>query len=114
MPFHNYAGPGTNVEKQVYSNKRPTTFIDKAALAHDIEYLSTNNETLADIHMIENLIKHDPIKGTIASIPVGLAFLVKDLAHIKLSDKSKRTAKQKELKEYVVRKNYLEDNYFKF
>jgi len=67
---------------------------------------------MADIHMIQNLIKHDPIKGTIASIPVGLAFLVKDLAGIKLSDKKARTQKQKQLRAYVTQKHFLEDDYF--
>jgi hypothetical protein len=55
LPYHNYAGPGTNTIKNILEGKIPTTYIDRAALIHDIEYIKPNNQDVADNNMIANM-----------------------------------------------------------
>lgn len=38
LPFHKYAGPGTKVFTNILSNVKPTTYLDRLALLHDIDY----------------------------------------------------------------------------
>lgn len=56
MPFHNYAGPGTDVYLQLLKNKKPVTALDEASLIHDIEYFDPNiTLRQADNNMVRNL-----------------------------------------------------------
>jgi len=86
LPFHKYAGPGTHIRKNIENNVKPTTFLDKAALVHDIEYLKPNQEFKADLNLIKNTFK----KGKIKSIPIlpqlTSIMLLKNLLGLKLSN----------------------------
>jgi hypothetical protein len=39
---------------------KPVSYIDKAALVHDIEYMKPNNKMSADLNMYKNLMKQAP------------------------------------------------------
>ncbi len=60
LPGHNYAGPGTHTITRMLKGDLPTTYIDKAALVHDIEYMKPNNKMKADLNMYKNLMKQAP------------------------------------------------------
>lgn len=70
LPYHNYAGPGTDIEGNILRNKLPVNALDTAALIHDIEYLALPYE-LADINFRDNL-------NSILDPLVKLSFAIKD------------------------------------
>lgn len=77
LPFHNFAGPGTHIMERVLAHQQPTTFLDRAALIHDVEYLA-GDQFHADNNMWLNLIRHNPLALPIANA-VRLGFLLKDV-----------------------------------
>lgn len=85
MPFHNYAGPGTDVIRRVRAGIRPTTFLDAAALIHDIEYLFYHDQSIPDQTFYLNVSRY----SLAVALTAKLAFKVKDLYgyHFKLQPK---------------------------
>lgn len=100
LPYHNYAGPGTNTIKNLLNNVQPTTYIDRAALIHDIEYIKPGNQLKADRNMITNMDKAfllgKPIHQIIAKV-----FIAKNIigynppTDIQLYEAAKAYVKQK-------------------
>lgn len=43
------------------NNDQPVSYIDQAALIHDIEYLKTANRAKADLNMFANLFRAQPL-----------------------------------------------------
>ena len=64
LPGHNFAGPGTDVEKQLREGKYPVNYLDWASLLHDIDYGSHKSTKDADSEFIERLEQDDTITGT--------------------------------------------------
>lgn len=75
LPHHNYAGPGTNVSAKLDLGILPTTYLDAAALIHDVEYSFYPNQKLADANMLKNLSEWSGVTQLITKI----AFTVKDI-----------------------------------
>jgi len=103
LPFHNYAGPGTNVGSQLLNNKKPTTAIDAAALIHDIEYFR-GDQAIADQTMFDN-INQNVLLAPFANI-AKLAFKVKDLFgyNVKTDEKA-----YQQLKNYAISNDFLSE-----
>lgn len=80
MPYHNYAGPGTNVKMKLDLNVLPTTYLDAAALIHDVEYSYYQDQKVADDNMIDNLSKW----STTVKYLTKAAFFLKDVIGYKV------------------------------
>jgi len=103
LPFHNYAGPGTNLEKRINQGDVPVTPLDAAALVHDMEYLRDDDRSHADQHMIHNLDKNFLPNNPVSTITDALfkldAFLGKKrtmnnpIAYHSLKSKAKKLLK---------------------
>jgi len=86
VPFHKYAGPGTNIRNKILEGVRPfQSNLDESAIIHDIEYMKPNNQWNADNNMAWNLARNGNYAEAIIS---RLAFLVKDLTGLKRKDKT--------------------------
>ena len=83
IPGHNFAGPGTDILKQLKSGKFPTNALDFYSLLHDKDYgttgLSTND---ADQKYIDNL---DNVSGPLARL-IQLGFKGKQFIDDKVFD----------------------------
>ena len=64
LPGHNFAGPGTDVKKQLREGKGPVNYLDWASLLHDIDYGSDKTTKDADSDFIQRLEQDDTITGT--------------------------------------------------
>ena len=64
LPGHNFAGPGTDVKKQLREGKHPVNYLDWASLLHDIDYGSDKSTKEADSDFIQRLEQDDTITGT--------------------------------------------------
>ena len=64
LPGHNFAGPGTDVKKQLREGKHPVNYLDWASLLHDIDYGSDKSTKEADSDFIQRLEQDDSITGT--------------------------------------------------
>lgn len=56
LPFHNYAGPGTNVFDNVMNGKMPYSNVDLTSLYHDVDYLKSAGKSgvNADLKAMKN------------------------------------------------------------
>jgi len=48
-PGTNYLGPGTNVEKRIRRGDQPTSYIDKIARQHDVDFLISNGSMVGGL-----------------------------------------------------------------
>jgi hypothetical protein len=56
LPFHSYAGPGTNITQRINNKIKPFNRLDAAALIHDVEY-DMLDQKKADDNMVYNIKK---------------------------------------------------------
>jgi hypothetical protein len=94
---------------------KPTTFLDQAALIHDIEYSKPNSESKADWNLIKNTYKIGGYKSLPILPQLSAIMLLKNLLNIKLSDGNntdyeylKKQAIQKGL---AQKEDFLDYNY---
>jgi len=62
IPFHNYAGPGTNTISNILNNVLPVDTVDSLALKHDLDYLlskTVSDIKKADDSMVSTLLHKD-------------------------------------------------------
>lgn len=101
MPGHNYFGPGTHVEDRLNRGDQPVNIFDRAAMIHDVEYL-TNQQFTADNNMFYNIIREKP-EYLPAAVAIRLGFLVKDIYNY---------PQDVELNKYEKLKNKINKNYY--
>jgi hypothetical protein len=77
LPYHKYFGPGTHVVANINNKIKPTTFLDAAAMIHDIEYIR-GDQFKADNNMYMNLLRHSILNFPVANY-IRAAFLFKDV-----------------------------------
>lgn len=101
LPFHNYAGPGTRTIKNILKGVQPVSYVDKAALIHDIEYYKPDNQLRADANMERNLNKQFMLGLPLHNM-VRTAFKLKDIVGYK---------PKTDLQVYENAKAYVKENY---
>lgn len=105
MPGFNYLGPGTPTIQNILQGKQPVNDVDRAALVHDIEYLS--GETYyADYNMYLNT-------TGISSALINYAFNLKDqLIFVNSFLGSKNLPAYYEAKKYVIENGLVPESLF--
>jgi len=79
IPFHKYAGPGTNVIDNLIKGVVPTDYNDELSMYHDIEYLKNSETTGADSIMIRDT--SNDLEGVLTAGVLGLKVLADSIAH---------------------------------
>jgi hypothetical protein len=104
MPYHNYAGPGTHTVSRLLKGDMPVSYIDKAALVHDIEYLKPGNKAIADVNMYRNLMKQRPELFVLNTLIYDALLLSTPFMSIKTNQEVYIAAKK-----YAINKYKLQD-----
>lgn len=83
VPFHNYAGPGTHVTRQIMLTRTaPVSAFDRAAMIHDIEYVKPGSQWQADNNMWLNSVRETPYLLPLHNM-VRAVFAIKDIVGYK-------------------------------